>query len=64
MKVEIGSIVKFTGPYVASPTYVGEVFEIFEDGGVLFHDMEQNEIVAVSRLDMEEGHFHVAEREF
>lgn len=57
--VEIGSIVKFTGPFVSSPTYVGEVFEVFEDGGVLFHDMEQDEIIAVSRLDMEEGYFVV-----
>jgi hypothetical protein len=57
--IEIGSIVKFTGPFVSSTTYMGEVFEVFEDGSVLFHDMEQNEIISVSRLDMEEGYFKV-----
>lgn len=54
MKINIGSIVKFTGPFVASPTYQGPVIEIFENGGCRFFDSEYGG-VTVTPEDMSDN---------
>lgn len=49
--IKVGSIVKFTGPFVASPTYEGLVINIFENGSIRFFDPEYG-TVTVTVEDM------------
>ena len=49
--VKIGSIVKFTGPFVASPTYQGPIIQIYENGSIRFFDAEYG-TVTVTVEDM------------
>lgn len=51
MEFQIGSIVKFTGPFVASPTYQGPVIEIMENGSCRFFDADYG-TVTVTPDDM------------